>query len=94
MIYYNKLNHMSINNHMATSLGQSNAQNPSAPEYLKPWKQENNAGCFCSNCNKPIPPFCVTIINHSTRSMQNLIDVIDPCDPGCIDGLAKPGCSG
>lgn len=40
----------------------NNACDPNAPEYGKPWKGENNAGCCCKgktvscDCNPPAPP--------------------------------------
>lgn len=53
-----------IRKHFVCRCNQNNACDPNAPEYGKPWKGENNAGCGCkgltTNCDceptpKPVP---------------------------------------
>lgn len=68
-----------------------NGFNPQAPEFLKFWKKMHNSGCVCSTCGKTDPPRCYTIVNRSTRAVT-VVQTVEPCDPGCTDGVAKTGC--
>ena len=59
----------------------NNGTNPTAPEFGKAWKAENNGGC-CPCPTSGVPTVCTTVVQKFTRYSQS-IDLTTEKDCGC-----------